>query len=536
MKFTTSTARAVDRSQLDRNALFIGVLSVWPATWKLRFGQRLQHLGHLPSASLPSGLRSVLPGIEQDLVAEADDHPVLTDLDLQLARVGEWLELRHQLAELRGARLRLRLRLPQLLHALLRLFQLAAQVAALGLEARHILAQRLELLGQHIDALVARVDVRPVGAPSPCPGRPASRPASASARRDPSAPRCALARRRRSRCRSSPTVTTIIAASQVSVLVIAFLLYRGAGRPAESRDVPHVPLNTRSTIASSAPASSGVLARRESPRPRFAAEPRARLVLCVAEAVQQRRPLFQLAAVHRLAARLFDLARASGFRRESIQSNGAFDMGRYFNPSARFAACQSRSCSSAEASPTARPSAAERQLDVTESCREAIGRAAQRLLGVQPQLARQVRRSRTARRPARAASPRDRRRGAPRRTRAAPRRSSRAGLRRRASRSRPRPPSPRRASRAAAPGALRGCRAARRACPSRPSPPPSAWPSSPARRPRPCATTSPKTCGWRRTSLATMPRATSSMPNFPSAKRSSDWKTICSSRSPSSSR
>ena len=39
MKFSTSTARAVDRSQLERNfALFIGALSVWPAIWKLRFG------------------------------------------------------------------------------------------------------------------------------------------------------------------------------------------------------------------------------------------------------------------------------------------------------------------------------------------------------------------------------------------------------------------------------------------------------------------------------------------------------------------
>jgi len=36
------------------------------------------------------------------------------------------------------------------------------------------------------------------------------------------------------------------------------------------------------------------------------------------------------------------------------------------------------------------------------------------------------------------------------------------------------------------------------------------------------ATTSPKTWGWRRTSLVTMPRATSSMPKAPSAERSSD--------------
>ena len=39
MKLTTSTARAVDRSQFERNFFdLIGMLSVWPATWKLRFG------------------------------------------------------------------------------------------------------------------------------------------------------------------------------------------------------------------------------------------------------------------------------------------------------------------------------------------------------------------------------------------------------------------------------------------------------------------------------------------------------------------
>src|SRR5678809_308526 len=63
MKFSTSTARAVDRSQLDRNfALFIGALSVWPAIWKFLLGSDFSTSVTCLSASLPSGFRSVLPG------------------------------------------------------------------------------------------------------------------------------------------------------------------------------------------------------------------------------------------------------------------------------------------------------------------------------------------------------------------------------------------------------------------------------------------------------------------------------------------
>src|SRR5450432_4229372 len=63
MKLVTSTARAVERSQLDRKRFdLIGTLSVWPATWKLRLGSDLSTAVTWVSASFPSGLRSVLPG------------------------------------------------------------------------------------------------------------------------------------------------------------------------------------------------------------------------------------------------------------------------------------------------------------------------------------------------------------------------------------------------------------------------------------------------------------------------------------------
>ena len=39
------------------------------------------------------------------------------------------------------------------------------------------------------------------------------------------------------------------------------------------------------------------------------------------------------------------------------------------------------------------------------------------------------------------------------------------------------------------------------------------------------ATTSPNTCGWRRTSLSWMPRATSAMVNAPASCASTAWNT-----------
>ena len=49
------------------------------------------------------------------------------------------------------------------------------------------------------------------------------------------------------------------------------------------------------------------------------------------------------------------------------------------------------------------------------------------------------------------------------------------------------------------------------------------------------ATTSPKTCGWRRTSLSVIVRATSPRSNSPSSRASVAWKTTWHKTSPSSS-
>src|SRR5262245_21058973 len=88
-------------------------------------------------------------------------------------------------------------------------------------------------------------------------------------------------------------------------------------------------------------------------------QPRPRLVLAVAEALQHGGPVLELATVHRLAARLLQLAALrvpAGLH--PVERRRLGHCARYFNSYARLAACQSRSCSSGEASLTARPSAA----------------------------------------------------------------------------------------------------------------------------------------------------------------------------------
>ena len=137
------------------------------------------------SASLPSGLRSVLPGSNRIL---SPRRTIIRFSRISTCSLPASVSVLNCVTSLRncgGARLGLRLRLAQLLHSLLRLFQLAAQVAALGLQARHVLTQRLQLLGQHRSPARRAHRRPPCGPPSPCRARPASRPASASARRDP---------------------------------------------------------------------------------------------------------------------------------------------------------------------------------------------------------------------------------------------------------------------------------------------------------------------------------------------------------------
>ena len=534
MKFTTSTARAVDRSQFERNVGdLMGTLSVWPATWKLRFGRSLSTAVTWVSASLPSGLRSVLPGSKRILSPRRDDHAVLADLDLQLAGVGQRLELRDQLAELRGARLGLRLRLLQLLHALLGLLELAAQVR----RARSRAARRP---GPATRASSSSTSMRASRASTSFLCAACSLSSSALRLGQLLLLRVAVLERRVvdvlvDAAAAAPSATNVAPAMKVAVLssVPPFAAWRRLSRPGAAENAVDDRVDVAAVERGSRPS--------EIPAPGSPPAARARCP-SVPEAVQQRGAVLQLRAVHAsrrvpsARARRRGCASAPSSRTAPSTETVTWSMRRLLlrrfglwrpptgDPARRASASARRGPAPPASTSTWRSGArSDRSL-----------RAAP--LGVQAQLARQVHQAN------RQVAELVLHLGAGRR---APRASSSSASSSSTLARGPVGVGPVEADRARLLAGAGGAqqRGALRGMPSSaPCLPFSAFSSALSLAQLASAASaflafaSPNTCGWRRTSLATMPRATSSMPKWPSARRSSDWKTICSSRSPSSSR
>ena len=147
--FTTSTARAVDSSQLDgKRGVWIGTLSVSPATWNVRPCTVCSTRATWIERVLARGLDRGLPRVEEDVVGELQHEPPVARRDLELPRVDHRLELLDELLEERGPGLRRRLRLAQLLEARLRVVERLRERPLLLEHLVDVLAEAFELAPQ----------------------------------------------------------------------------------------------------------------------------------------------------------------------------------------------------------------------------------------------------------------------------------------------------------------------------------------------------------------------------------------------------
>ena len=130
-----------------------------PGDEKVALGDLLERLRHLAERALAVGLERRLPGIEEDRVAELDQHLALAHLDGERAGADGVAQPRHQRAVELVALLGLRVRAAERVHLVLRRLQIAGELGRVGAPARDLVVALLALLASLILARVGGAEL-----------------------------------------------------------------------------------------------------------------------------------------------------------------------------------------------------------------------------------------------------------------------------------------------------------------------------------------------------------------------------------------
>ncbi len=125
-----------------------------PGDEEVAIGDLLERLRHLLERTLAVRLERGLPGIEEDRVAELDQHLALAHLDRQRAGADGVAQPRHQRPVELVALLGLRVRPAQRVHLVLRGLQVVGELGRVGALARDLVVALVAILAQLIFARV----------------------------------------------------------------------------------------------------------------------------------------------------------------------------------------------------------------------------------------------------------------------------------------------------------------------------------------------------------------------------------------------